>query len=107
MGASLRVALIQQHAIRDIQKNIDRGVEAFRNAAHQGAGLIIFAELAFTPFYPQRPAKDDVCQLAETIPGPTVDLFSGLAKEFKVVTVLNLYTRTKRAISGWERQIME
>jgi N-carbamoylputrescine amidase len=93
MGVSLKVALIQQHAKPDIQNNIERGVDAFKRAASQGAGLVIFPELAFTPFFPQRPAKGVVSQLAETIPGPTVDLFCRLAKEFEVVTVLNLFER--------------
>jgi N-carbamoylputrescine amidase len=93
MSVSLKIALIQQHATPDIQNNIKRGVEAFKQAVRQGARLVIFPELGFTPFYPQRPAKGEVNQLAETIPGSTVDLFCRLAREFEVVTVLNLFER--------------
>lgn len=93
MVGSLKVALIQQVATPDIKNNIKRGIDAFKSAARQGAGLVIFPELAFTPFYPQHPADGVVSQFAETIPGPTVDLFCRLAREFEAVTVLNLFER--------------
>jgi len=34
--------------------------------------LIAYAELAFTPFYPQEPASQNNLDLAEPIPGPTI-----------------------------------
>ena len=93
MDVSLNVALIQQCAKTDIQSNIQRGVDSFKKAARKGALLIIFPELAFSRFYPQHPASGDVSKFAETIPGPTVDIFCDLAREFGVVTVLNLFER--------------
>lgn len=93
MDVSLKVALIQQGAKTDIQSNIQRGVDSFKKAARKGALLIIFPELAFSRFYPQHPASGDVSKFAETIPGPTVDIFCDLAREFGVVTVLNLFER--------------
>jgi beta-ureidopropionase len=95
MSVSFKIALIQQHATPDSQNNIKRGIEAFKQAVRQGVKLVIFPELGFTPFYPQHPAKGDVSQLAETIPGPTVDLFCRLAREFGVVTILNLFERDR------------
>jgi N-carbamoylputrescine amidase len=93
MSRPLRVALIQQHGSHDIQDNIQRGVQAFERAAREGANLIAFAELAFTPFYPQRPAGENVLDLAESIPGPTTNRFAELAVTYQVVTVLNLFER--------------
>ena len=93
MDVSLKVALIQQCAKTDIQSNIQRGVDSFKKAAREGAHLIIFPELAFSRFYPQHPASGDVSEFAETIPGPTVDIFCDLAREFGVVAVLNLFER--------------
>ncbi len=88
-----RIALIQQHAEQNIEHNIQRGVRAFEKAAREGAELVAFAELAFTPFYPQRRGGEGVDALAESIPGPTVELFSELAKEYGIVTVLNLFEK--------------
>jgi len=89
----MKLALIQQHASADPVANRERGAEAFAAAARAGAGLVAFAELAFLPFYPQRPARPGSSGLAEPIPGPTTELFGRLAREHRVVTVLNLFER--------------
>ena len=89
----MRIALIQQHATADLDGNLRRGVERAREAAARGAKLIGFAELAFLPFYPQRPADGDVRTLAESVPGPTTDAFTALARELGVVFVLNVFER--------------
>jgi len=86
----MKVALIQQHASSDRHDNLRRGKEAFAEAARAGAGLIAFAELGFLRFLPQSPATPESLAMAETIPGPTTDIFAGLAREFGVPCVLNL-----------------
>ena len=65
----MKIALIQQHATSDLEANLVRGLEHIDQAASQGAEIAVFAELAFTPFYPQYLAKDDISHLAEPIPG--------------------------------------
>jgi len=87
----MRIALVQQHATGNRQENLSRGLEAARRAAEGGAELIAFAELAFDPFYPQRPSAGDHAEIAEPIPGLTTDAFCALAKELGVVVVPNLY----------------
>jgi N-carbamoylputrescine amidase len=89
----LRIALVQQHATGDPAENRERGKRAFQEAAAAGARLVAFAELAFTRFYPQVPAGPGSASLAETVPGPTTDMFSALARETGVVAVLNLFER--------------
>ena len=93
MRQLLQLALIQQHASRDVENNIKRGIKALRQAAGKGARLIVFPELSFTPFYPQRPALGEIADWAEPIPGPTVERFSALARELGVVVVFNLFER--------------
>ena len=89
----MKIALIQQEASKDKQQNLKRGLEAARRAAGDGAEVVGFAELAFEPFYPQRPASGDVKELAETVPGPITESFQELAAELGVVVVLNLFER--------------
>lgn len=89
----MKIALIQQHAKKNHQDNIERGVEAFRKAAEAGAELVAFAELAFLPFLPQVKATPEAKATAEPIPGPTTEIFSSLAKEYGIVTVLNLFEK--------------
>ena len=89
----MKIALIQQHATNDVQNNLERGLAAARRAAANGAQVICYAELAFEPFYPQRPAEGDVRALAQPIPGAITQAFSELARELGVVLVLNLFER--------------
>lgn len=89
----MKLALVQQHATRDKQANIERGIEALRAAAAAGARCVGFSELAFEWFHPQRAAPSDVASLAETVPGPMTDAFCKVAKQLQVVVVLNLFER--------------
>jgi len=89
----MKLALIQHHATSDVAANLRRAVEASRRAAGEGAGLIAFPELAFTPFYPQAPPTGDVRALAESVPGPITERFQALAQELGAVFVLNLFER--------------
>ncbi|MCK5584763.1 GNAT family N-acetyltransferase [Candidatus Bipolaricaulota bacterium] len=87
----MRIALVQQHATSDKAENLARGLKAVREAARQGAKLVCFAELAFEPFYPQRPSDGGHRELAEPIPGPITDALCALAEKLGVVIVPNLY----------------
>lgn len=87
------IGLVQHAASSDLARNLARGEEATRRAAGDGAQLIAFAELAFTPFYPQSPPSGDVRALAETVPGPITERFQRLAQELGVVFVLNVFER--------------
>ncbi len=89
----MKLALVQQRAGHDLGDNLRRGLAAVEEAARRGANLVCFAELAFTPFYPQRPAGGAVRELAEPVPGPTTDRFAELARRFGIVIVLNLFER--------------
>ncbi len=91
--SALRIALVQQAATSDLDANLEKGLEAARRAAADGAKVVCFAELAFTPFYPQEPGSGSVLDLAEPVPGRTTDAFSALARELGVVVVLNLFER--------------
>jgi len=89
----LRIALVQQPAGPDKAENLRRGLAAMDRAAAGGAGVVAFAELAFEPFYPQRPAAGSPIELAESVPGPTTEAFARKARELGVVTLINLFER--------------
>lgn len=91
MSRPVQLALIQQHAGPDTAENLKRGIAAFEEAARQGATVVAYAELAFTPFYPQNPTDGNHKRLAEPVPGPTTELFMELARKHKIVTILNLF----------------
>jgi N-carbamoylputrescine amidase len=89
----MKIALIQYQPTADLAYSRARGLEALEAAAAAGARLIVYPELAFTPFHPQRRATPESIDLAEPIPGPTTRLFQEAARRLDVVVVLNLYER--------------
>ncbi len=89
----MRIALVQQHATPDLVDNLRRGLAALESAAAQGAELVCYAELAFEPFHPQRPAGVSPSALAQEVPGPVTRAFAERAAELGVAVVLNLYER--------------
>jgi len=86
----IKIALIQQKNTANRDRNMRKGLEALEKAAAAGARLIVFPELSFLPFLPQRPAGSDFASYAETIPGPTTELLSSKAAELGVTLVFNL-----------------
>ncbi len=89
----MKIALIQQGASPDQDANVKKGLANLERAVAQGAEVICFAELAFTPFYPQEKARGDISHLAEPVPGPTTEAFAKVATHHGVVVVLNLFER--------------
>ena len=89
----MKIALIQQRASADLDANLRAGLTALAKAADDGAQVIAFAELAFTPFYPQKQAAGEISHLAEPIPGPITQAFAAAAAQHGVAVVLNLFER--------------
>jgi len=89
----MKIALIQQSCSEDKSENLQRGIQAAREAAESGANIICFAELAFEPFYPQYKDAQEFLHHAELIPGPITEAFSEIAAEFESIIVLNLFER--------------
>ncbi|MBO6574235.1 MAG: hypothetical protein JJ896_02370 [Rhodothermales bacterium] len=87
----MRIALVQYAVSDRIDENVARGVEAVREAARGGADLVVFPELAFTPFFPQHRRTGDRLEHAESLRGDTVRQFQDVARECAVVVVLNLF----------------
>jgi len=89
----MKIALIQQHTASEREVNIRHGMQALETAGENGARLAVFPELAFTRFFPQRSRSEQPPPWTETIPGPTTELFSAIARKFGMVVVLNLYEK--------------
>ena len=89
----VRIALVQLSVTRDRAANVERGLDAAREAAENGAELVCYPELGFEWFWPQEPATPESLARAETVPGPTTESFSALAAELGVVVVLNVFER--------------
>ena len=88
----IKVALVQQGLRADREANIAASLASVRGAAAQGARLVVLQELHAGSYFCQ--TEDTACfDLAETIPGPSTELFGALARELGVVIVTSLFER--------------
>ncbi len=89
---NLKVGLVQHPCTADRNENIERSLTGIRQAAAQGANLVVLQELHTGPYFCQieDPALFD---LGETIPGPSTETFGQLARELGVVVVLSLFEK--------------
>ena len=88
----MRVAVIQQANSDDLQANLERSVALVRDAARQGAELVLLQELHRSLYFCQ--TEDTHCfDLAERIPGPSTERLGALAKELGIVLVGSLFEK--------------
>lgn len=88
----LKVGMVQQSCSKDIKANIARLTEHIRECAAKGARLVVLQELHNSVYFCQT-EDASLCDLAETIPGPSTEYFGGLARELGVVLVLSLFEK--------------
>ncbi len=88
----MKVGIIQQANSSDINSNIIKLQDKIRALANEGAELIVMQELHNGLYFCQT-EDPDVFDQAETIPGPSTNLFGNLAKELGVVIVLSLFEK--------------
>lgn len=88
----LTVGLVQHACNEDRRSNLDKTIAGIREAAKRGARLVLLQELHTGVYFCQ---TEETCQFdqAETIPGPTSDELSAVAKELGVVIVASLFER--------------
>ncbi len=92
-----RIALVQQRAGEDRAGNLARAEQAIRDAASRGASIVCLQELFGTRYFPQ--AEDEArFDLAEPIPGPTLERLQKLAGELAIVVIAPLFERRARGV---------
>ena len=88
----MKIGIIQQHNGKDVKGNVLHLVTKIRQLAKEGAELIVLQELHNSLYFCK---QEDVnlFDLAETIPGPSTEIFGNLAKELGIVIVVSLFER--------------
>ena len=76
----------------DTQENLDKAATLVREAAHAGANVICLPELFRAQYFCQR-EEHALFDTAESIPGPSTDVLSKIAKEEGVVLIASLFER--------------
>ncbi|MCM8775184.1 MAG: carbon-nitrogen hydrolase [Candidatus Omnitrophica bacterium] len=95
--AEVTVALIQMSASDSSEKNIERAIDRLHQVIRQGAQIVCFQELFRTPYFCQSEDPENF-RLAETIPGPTTQTLSKIAKRESVVIIAPLFEKRTSGI---------
>ena len=88
----MKVGLVQQANTADRAGNIEKLQRHIRQAAAEGAELVVLQELHNGLYFCQT-EDTSLFDQAEPIPGPSTKLFGALAKELGIVLVLSLFER--------------
>ena len=89
---TLKVALVQHGCTADREENIRKSSDGIRRAAAQGAQLVVLPELHCGLYFCV--TEETGCfDQAETIPGPSTEVFGALARELGIVIVTSLFEK--------------
>ncbi|MBI2083033.1 MAG: carbon-nitrogen hydrolase [Deltaproteobacteria bacterium] len=86
------VGLIQMACTEDSEGNLKKIVDRIQTASSRGVHVICLQELFRTGYFCQE-EKKEYLRLAESIPGPTLELLSPLAKRNQIVIVASIFEK--------------
>jgi N-carbamoylputrescine amidase len=92
MANTFTIGLVQMRCTTNKEENLTRAEEKIREAASRGAQIVCLHEL-FAGEYFCRTEDAELFNLAETVPGPTTERLSSLAKQKKVSLVVSVFER--------------
>jgi len=92
MRAKFKVGLVQMSMSADPQANLDKAAARVEEAARKGAEVICLPELYRSPYFCQ---KEDAAlfDLAETVPGPSTERLSEVARKAGVAVVVPIFEK--------------
>lgn len=91
------IGLVQMFCSPDPDENLQRAAERVNEAARSGAQMVCLPELFRTQYFCQR-EDAALFDLAESIPGPTTEMLSRIAREKKIVIIASVFERRARGL---------
>ena len=95
--STITVGLVQMACSPEVDKNLVSAIESICAAAKKGAQIICLPELFLTQYFCQTEDTQNF-SLAESLPGPTSETLSKLAKELEIVLVVPLFEKRTQGI---------
>ena len=92
MRRTIKVGLIQQSCTGNTAENMDKLKHSIEDVASKGAELVVLQELHNTLYFCQT-ENTSLFDLAETIPGPSTEFYSGIASANGIVLVTSLFEK--------------
>jgi len=94
----LRVAALQMAMVDDVDVNVANAERLVRDAAAQGARIILIPELFEGPYFCKDQRPEHLDRAVELDEHPTVAHFAAVAAELRVVLPLSVYERAGQAL---------
>lgn len=88
----MKIALFQMQMSDDVAKNYQKSIAAIKDAARDGADIILFPELQFCKFFPQFPGLE-VKHLALEITDEKIRNIQKICRELKIAALPNFYLK--------------
>jgi N-carbamoylputrescine amidase len=89
---NFRVGLVQMAMSADPQDNVDKAAARVEEAARLGAQVVCLPEMYRTPYFCQR-EDTALFDLAETVPGPSTERLSAVARKAGVAVVVPIFEK--------------
>ncbi|MHA4846202.1 carbon-nitrogen hydrolase [Flavitalea antarctica] len=93
----VKIGMVQMSCVREKSENLAKAVSKVREAAAKGAQIICLQEL-FTSLYFCDVEDYEYFNLAEPIPGPSVETLSTVAAELDVVIIASLFEKRAQGL---------
>jgi N-carbamoylputrescine amidase len=97
MNNKFTIGLVQLSFETNLQKNLNKAVEWITKAADSGAQVICLPELFRSRYFCQTEDINNF-NLAETIPGPSTDTISSVAKKLKVSVIVPIFEKRSSGV---------
>jgi len=95
--SKFKIGLVQMSCTLNAEENLQKAIKGVREAAAKGAEIVCLQEL-FRSQYFCREEKAELFDLAESIPGPSTEAISAVAKELQVSVVASLFEKRAQGL---------
>jgi N-carbamoylputrescine amidase len=92
MSSNFRVGLVQMAMSAEPEENVDKAAARVEEAARKGAQVVCLPEMYRTTYFCQR-EDAALFDLAETVPGPSTERLSAVAKKAGVAVVVPIFEK--------------
>jgi predicted amidohydrolase len=86
----MRIALVQMSMEESLEANLDKALACMREAASEGAELVCFPEIQFSPFFPQFPGGDALAY-SIGIDHPAMRAMQQACRQLGLIAIPNVY----------------
>jgi N-carbamoylputrescine amidase len=93
----VKIGLLQQSRNNNLEQNLEATIQEIKESSKKGAQIICLQELFRSTYFCQSENSNQF-KLSETIPGPTTNVLSNLAKELAVVIISPLFEKRTEGI---------